>query len=231
MKDGKLRILIVDDEEAIRHFLKASLRAYQHTIFEAGSGQEALDLTSQAKLDLIILDLGLPDMDGVEVIREVRQWNNLPIIVLSVRNREQDKIAALDEGADDYLTKPFGVGELIARIRGVMRQAGGLVVGGTLRLGALFMDVARREVHIGTVMVSLTPTEFDILHILMQEAGKVLTHHQIIDRVWGAHQGDESRLLRVNISNLRKKIEPDPNQPVYIKTELGVGYRVVDPWE
>jgi two-component system KDP operon response regulator KdpE len=228
MKDGKLHVLVTDDESAIRHFLRASLSAYDHIITEADSGRQTIDLLAEQHPDLLILDLGLPDMDGVDVIREIRGWSSLPIIVLSVRNREVDKIAALDAGADDYLTKPFGVGELLARIRGVIRRTSGGVIDGVFQIGELQMDVGRRQVMIGRKEIPLTPTEFDILKILFQNLGKVLTHHQIIDKVWSTHQGDESRILRVNISNLRHKIEPDPNRPTYIKTDLGVGYRLCD---
>lgn len=228
MRDGKLHVLVADDEIAIRHFLKASLAAYDYVISEAEDGGQTIELLAEQHPDLLILDLGLPDMDGVDVIREVREWSSLPIIVLSVRNREMDKIAALDAGADDYLTKPFGVGELLARMRGVMRRTSGGVVDGVFKTGELRMGIARRQVMVGEREISLTPTEFDILKILFQNLGKVLTHHQIIDKVWGTHQGDEPRTLRVNISNLRHKIEPDPNRPTYIKTDLGVGYRLYD---
>lgn len=228
MRDGRLHILVTDDEIAIRHFLKASLSVYDHVISEADSGQKTIEMLSAQSPDLLILDLGLPDMDGVEVIHEIRGWSSIPVIVLSVRNREEDKIAALDAGADDYLTKPFGVGELLARIRGVMRRTTGGVVDGIFQTGSLSMDVGRRLVLLNFKEIPLTPTEFDILKLLFQNLGKVLTHHQIIDKVWSTHQGDESRILRVNISNLRHKIEPDPNRPTYIKTDLGVGYRLSD---
>ncbi|MCC7129428.1 MAG: DNA-binding response regulator [Anaerolineae bacterium UTCFX2] len=228
MKDGKLNILVTDDETAIRHFLKATLSVYDHVVTEADCGLKTIELLAKKHPDLLILDLGLPDMDGVEVIREIREWSSLPIIVLSVRNREEDKIAALDAGADDYLTKPFGVGELLARIRGVMRRSFSEMMAGIYQTGNLEMDVSRRQVTINGSEIQLTPTEFDILKTLFQKPGKVFTHYQIIDKVWNSHLGDESRLLRVNISNLRHKIEPDPNRPTYIKTDLGVGYRLND---
>ncbi len=225
MRDLKLKILVVDDEAAIRHFLKASLSVYQNTILEAETGNEAIEMVIRHRPDLMILDLGLPDMDGTEVISQVREWNQLPIIVLSVRNREEDKINALDAGADDYLTKPFGVGELLARMRVVIRRVSGPSGDGVILIGHFKMDLARRSVMVEGQEITLTPTEFDILRLLAQNAGKVLTHYQIIDKVWGTHTGDEARLLRVNISNLRHKIEPDPNRPDYIRTDLGVGYR------
>lgn len=228
MSGEKLKILVVDDEAAIRRFLHAALSANGHTVFEVDTGEGAIVMLEKHRPDLLILDLGLPDADGIDIIREVREWNNLPIIILSVRDHEEDKIIALDAGADDYLTKPFGVGELLARIRGVMRRVGGEISGGVLVMGLLKMDLDRREVSLNGQIMSLTPTEYDLLKILMQNSGKVLTHHQIIDRVWGTHLGEEDRLLRVNISNLRHKLEPDPNRPMFILTELGVGYRMND---
>jgi two-component system, OmpR family, KDP operon response regulator KdpE len=226
MNDSAFRILIVDDEPEIRRFLSASLKAQQHTVREAGDGAGALAAMRGGQVDLMILDLGLPDMDGVEVTRRVRAWSQAPIIVLSVRNRETDKIEALNAGADDYLTKPFGVGELLARIRVVMRRTGNTGSLPVYQAGELRVDVDRRQVSEGGKLIELTPTEFDLLCVLIQNAGKVITQRQLIHKVWGAAYEDESRLLRVNISHLRKKIEPDPNQPRYILTELGVGYRL-----
>jgi two-component system KDP operon response regulator KdpE len=228
MKHQVLKLLVVEDDEAIRHFLRASLAAYQHSVIEASRGETAIDLVYQMRPDLVILDLGLPDMDGVNVIREIREFSQVPIIVLSVRDREEDKIAALDEGADDYLTKPFGVGELLARMRGVMRRIDKSDEESSYQVGDLKMDLARHLVFLKEGEINLTPTEFQLLRHLMQNAGKVMTHRQIIDKVWGTHIGEEDRLLRVNISNLRHKIEPDMNRPRYIRTELGVGYRLVD---
>jgi two-component system, OmpR family, KDP operon response regulator KdpE len=227
MKSSQFRILIVDDEEAIRHFLRASLIAYHHSILEAENGGQAIDVCYQDHPDLMILDLGLPDMDGIEVINEVRDFSNLPIIILSVRNRETDKIAALDAGADDYLTKPFGVGELLARIRGVMRRVESKELEKTnYQVGQLVMNTERHQVMVNGKEIALTPTEFELLKILIQNEGKVLTHTFLIEKIWGTHIGEESRLLRVNISNLRHKIEPDIDRPRYIRTELGVGYRM-----
>jgi two-component system KDP operon response regulator KdpE len=174
----------------------------------------------------MILDIGLPDKDGVEVCKEIRTWSQMPIIILSVRDREVDKINALDAGADDYLTKPFGVGELLARIRGVMRRVNTHEEGPVYIEGDLSVDISRHIVTVNGMEVQLTPTEFDLLKVLIMEAGKVITHRQLIHKVWGTAYEDESRLLRVNISNLRRKIEPDLNQPRYIITELGVGYRL-----
>ena len=227
MQALSLKILVVDDEEAIRHFLRASLVAYKHTVIEAEDGEKAIEFCYQYHPDLVIVDLGLPDMDGVDVIREIRGFSTAPIIVLSVRNREQDKIAALDTGADDYLTKPFGVGELLARIRGVMRRISAPAQGKTIyQVDQLKLDTDRHQVLLGKSEILLTPTEFELLKVLIQNEGKVLTHHQLIEKIWGNHIEEEDRLLRVNISNLRHKIEPDINRPCYIRTELGVGYRL-----
>lgn len=228
MKPQALKVLVTEDDHAIRHFLRVSLAAYQHKVLEAQDGGHAIDIVFQEKPDLVILDLGLPDIDGVDVIREIRAFSQVPIIVLSVRNREGDKISALDAGADDYLTKPFGLGELLARIRGVMRRVSSYGEEGIYQNGPLKMDLARRQVTESGREIALTPTEFDLLKLLMENAGKVLTHRQIIDKIWGTHTGEEARLLRVNISNLRRKIEPDLNLPRFIQTELGVGYRLRD---
>jgi two-component system KDP operon response regulator KdpE len=222
---GTSRILVVDDEPEIRRFLRASLRAQQYEVLEASNGTQALELMTEHQPDLMILDLGLPDIDGVEITRRIREWSQIPIIILSVRDRERDKIEALDVGADDYLTKPFGVGELIARMRVVMRRISSEAQEPVFVIKGLKIDLSRHQVSLADKDITLTPTEFDLLHVLVQNAGKVITHRQLIRKVWGGGYEDESRLLRVNISNLRHKIEPDPNQPYYILTELGVGYR------
>lgn len=228
MNENSFRILIVDDEPEIRRFLRASLKTHQHEVIEAENGVEALSEMRIAHPDLMILDLGLPDIDGVEITRRVREWSQIPIIILSVRNREAEKIEALNAGADDYLTKPFGVGELLARIRVIMRRVVNVGTHPVYHFGDLEVNLDRHEVSRAGNEISLTPTEFDLLNILVQNAGKVVTQRQLIHKVWGAGYEDESRLLRVNISNLRRKIEPNPNQPQYILTELGVGYRLRD---
>jgi two-component system KDP operon response regulator KdpE len=225
MSEMSFRILIVDDEPEIRRFLRAALKMHQYEVLEAETGNQALKAIVDHRPELIILDLGLPDLDGIEVTRQVREWSRVPIIILSVRNRESDKINALDAGADDYLTKPFSVGELLARIRVVMRHISPTNQDPIYHIGNLSVDLARHHVSLENKEITLTPTEFDLLHALVQNAGKVITHHQLIHTVWGSAYEDESRLLRVNISNLRRKIEPNPNQPYYILTELGVGYR------
>ena len=221
-----LRIIVVDDEIEILRFLRASLSAHGNTVYEAGCGQDALRLAVDQRPDLMILDLGLPDIDGVEVTRRIREWSKMPIIILSVRNQEQDKIEALDSGADDYLTKPFGVGELLARIRVVMRRVVTVEGDPIYRVGKLEIDLAHHVVTLAEKEIPLTPTEFDLLKALAQNAGKVMTHRQLIHQVWGTIYEDEDRLLRVNIANLRKKIESLPSNPEYIQTELGVGYRL-----
>jgi two-component system KDP operon response regulator KdpE len=228
MVENSYRVLIVDDEAEIRGFLRASLKTHHHDVIEAESGKEALSQIRDSNPDLMILDLGLPDIDGVEVTRRVREWSQIPIIVLTVRNREADKIEALTVGADDYLSKPFGVGELLTRIQVVMRRVGNTGTKPVYQVGDLMVDGNRRQVMLAENVIDLTPTEYDILNLLIQNAGKVLTHRQIIQKVWGMAYEDESGLLRVNISNLRRKIEPNPNQPTYILTELGVGYRLKD---
>ena len=225
MSDKDVRVLVVDDERSIRRFLKASLGG-QFTVFEATSGEEALAAVVADRPDVIILDLGLPDMDGVEVTRRLREWTQIPIIVISVREQELDKIAALDAGADDYLTKPFGVGELMARLRAAVRRSAQAETEPVFQTGELVVDLNQREVLVKGQAVSLTPTEYDLLRTLVKYAGKVLTHDQLLRAVWGTAYESETHMLQVNISNLRHKIEPDPVRPTYIITEPGVGYRL-----
>ncbi len=220
------RVLVVDDEKAIRHFLRVSLAANGYSVYEATCGKEALRETSGVRPDVLLLDLGLPDMDGTEVIRRLREWSQMPIIVLSVREKEADKIAALDAGADDYLTKPFGVGELVARLRVALRRAAQTGPEIVFEVDDLKVDIGRRQVTLGGQEITLTPTEYDLLRVLVQHAGKVLTHHYLLRQVWGASHEPETHLLRVNVSNLRRKIEPDPTRPHYLLTEPGVGYRL-----
>jgi two-component system, OmpR family, KDP operon response regulator KdpE len=224
--DMKLRVLVVDDEPAIRRFLRVSLSAHGCTVFEASNGQEALAGVAAHRPDLVILDLGLPDIDGLEVTRQLREWTRLPIIILSVRGEEAEKIAALDAGADDYLTKPFGTGELLARMRAAVRRTNNPTVEPLFASGSLTVDLNRRLVAVDGAAVQLTPTEYDLLRLLVTHAGKVLTHHQLLREVWGAGYETEAHMLRVNISNLRRKLEPDASRPRYILTEPGVGYRL-----
>ncbi len=226
MSDLNPRVLIVDDERAIRRFLNVSLAANGYTVLEAANGQDALAIAAAQRPAVVILDLGLPDVDGVEVTRRLREWTPIPIIILSVRGDEIAKITALDAGADDYLTKPFGVGELLARIRVALRHADRPVDAPVFYLGDLTVDLARRAVSLAGREVQLTPTEYDLLNALVTNAGKVLTHHQLLRIVWGLGYEQETHMLRVNVSNLRRKIEPDPSRPRYILTEPGVGYRL-----
>ncbi len=226
MSETGARVLVVDDEPAIRRFLRVSLSAHGYVVFEADNGQAALSAVVADRPDLIILDLGLPDLDGIEVTRLLREWTHIPIIILSVRGQEADKIAALDAGADDYLTKPFGAGELLARMRVALRRAGQSGTEPVFTSGDLTVDLARRVVTVAGQEVQLTPTEYDLLRVLVTYAGKVLTHRQLLREVWGVGYGQEMHMLRVNVSNLRRKIEPDPARPRYILTEPGVGYRL-----
>ncbi len=221
------RILIIDDEVAIRRFLRTVLSSEEFALHEAEHGHAGLSVTATIRPDLILLDLGLPDLDGIEVIKRIREWSQVPIIVLSVREREDDKIAALDAGADDYLTKPFGVGELLARIRASLRRSQQVVPEPTFVRDDLEVNLDLRRVLVKGQEVQLTPTEYDLLKLLISQAGKVLTHRHILNKIWGPSHLEQPHVLRVNISNLRRKIEPDPTQPRYITTEPGVGYRLV----
>jgi len=225
METGQ-RVLVVDDETSIRRYLRAALSAQGFAIYEATNGQEAVNAVIANRPDIIILDLGLPDFDGIEVTRRLREWSQTPIIILSVREAESDKIAALDAGADDYLTKPFSSGELMARMRVAMRRLASKSDEPVLQVDNLKIDLSRRLVTVDEKEISLTPTEYDILRLLLQNAGKVLTHRQLLRQVWGTAYESEMHLLRVNISNLRGKIESDPGRPKYIVTEPGVGYRL-----
>jgi two-component system KDP operon response regulator KdpE len=220
------KILIVDDEDSIRRFLRVTLTSQGYTVLEAASGQEAVSNAATHKPDLVILDLGLPDVDGVEITRLLREWTQIPIIILSVRGSESDKIAALDAGADDYLTKPFGVGELLARLRAALRRATQATGEPVFASGTLKVDLARREVIAAGHEVQLTPNEYELLRVLVTHAGKVLTHRHLLREVWGTEYSEELHMLHVNISNLRRKIEPDPARPQLIITEPGVGYRL-----
>ncbi len=221
----RLKILIVDDERPIRRFLSASLGG-QFTILEASCGEDALSAAALNRPNVVILDLGLPDMDGLEVTRRLREWSDVPVIIISVRDQEQDKIAAFEAGADDYLTKPFSAGEMLARLRAVLRRAGEPEHEPVYQSGDLKVDLMKREVRVKDLYVMLTPTEYDILRILVTHAGRVLTHKQLLKEVWGQDTQADSHLLRVNMSNLRRKIESDPLRPHHILTEAGVGYRL-----
>jgi two-component system, OmpR family, KDP operon response regulator KdpE len=227
MTESRVRILVVDEELPIRRYLKSALTAHGYDVVEAATGEAAVQMVATARPDLVILDLGLPDLDGVEVIRRLREWTRrLPVIVLSVREHERDKVAALDAGADDYLTKPFSTGELLARLRASLRRAVQISEEPVFTLGNLTVDLAHRQVLCGEESVQLTPTEYDLLRVLVTHAGKVITHRHLLTAVWGQGYENAVHLLRVNISNLRHKLEPDPTRPCYIVTEPGVGYRL-----
>jgi two-component system KDP operon response regulator KdpE len=220
------KILVVDDEKAIRRFLDVSLTSQGYDVIEAASGSEALSMVDTQHPDLIILDLVLPDINGVEITRQLRQWTQVPIIIQSVRGSESDKIAALDAGADDYLTKPYGTGELLARIRVAWRHKSHPFEESVFVNRALSVDLSNRKVVVSEQEVQLTPTEYDILKAFINHAGRVITHRQLLQTVWGEQYGSELHMLHVNISNLRRKIELDPARPGYIITEPGVGYRL-----
>lgn len=226
-------ILIVDDEKPIRHFIKVSLETQKYACIEAKNGAEALTLATSHNPDIIILDLGLPDMDGLDVIRQLHGWSGMSIIVVSARGHEREKVQALDAGAADYLTKPFGVAELLARIRVALRRITSLdtQIGANqtaFKLGDLRIDWEKHRMAIHDQVVHLTPTEYKLLALLAKYQGKVLTHRFIINEIWGASSIDDTQSLRVCMGNLRRKIEEDTTQPRYIITEVGVGYRLVD---
>jgi two-component system KDP operon response regulator KdpE len=220
------RILVVDDETAILRFLRTALDTGEFSLHQAENGHAALAAAVAVRPDIILLDLGLPDMDGVEVISRIREWSQVPIIVLSVRELEDDKVKALDAGADDYLTKPFGVAELLARIRVALRRSLQQVQEPVFTFDELEVDLARRRVVVRREEIQLTPTEYELLRLLVTHAGKVMTHGHILRQIWGIAYVEQPHVLRVNISNLRHKIETDPSRPRYIVTEPGVGYRL-----
>lgn len=224
------RVLVVDDERSIRRALQTILARRGYRVEVAETGEEALESYSRQLPDLIILDLGLPDIDGVDVIRQVRARTNTPIIVLSARGAERDKVTALDLGADDYLTKPFGVDELLARVRVALRHFAVSSGGGTdaiFRTGDLMVDLEKRSVSLAGQEVRLTPTEYNLLKALISHPNKVLTERMLLREVWGPEYGDEGHYVHVYIARLRKKIEPNPQSPRYLRTEPGVGYRLL----
>jgi two-component system KDP operon response regulator KdpE len=222
-------ILLIEDEAEIRRFLRTTLRAHGFRLFEAATGKEGLAEARSRNPDLILLDLGLPDLEGTEVIRQIREWTATPILVLSARDQEQVKVAALDMGADDYVTKPFGVDELLARMRTALRHASrsAAEVGEPVfTLGDLKVDLGRRRVFVSTKEVHLTPIEYKLLTTLIRYAGKVMTHRQLLKEVWGPLHVEEGHYLRVYMRQLRNKLEKNPAHPRYFVTELGVGYRL-----
>ncbi|MFL0692309.1 MAG: response regulator [Agrobacterium tumefaciens] len=223
------RILVVDDEPQIQRFLKPSLTAAGYEVVEAGTGAEALKAVATQAPDLVILDLGLPDMDGKEVIASLRGWSDIPIVILSARDRESEKIAALDLGADDYVEKPFGIGELTARIRTALRHRGRRdAIPTVMEVDGLTIDPIKRIVARDGELVHLTPKEYDLLLLLSRHTGRVVTHRTLLTTVWGPAHGDDLHYLRVFIGQLRQKIEQDPTQPRIVRTEPGVGYRMAE---
>ncbi|WP_430512767.1 response regulator [Pannonibacter phragmitetus] len=222
------RILVVDDEPQIQRFLKPALTAAGYDVVEAATGGDALKAVATAAPDLVILDLGLPDMDGKDVIASLRGWSTLPILILSARDRESEKIAALDLGADDYIEKPFGIGELTARIRTALRHRGQTeALPQVLETDGLVIDTIRRTVSRDGGEIRLTPKEYDLLALLSRHAGRVVTHRILLTSVWGPAHGDDLQYLRVFIGQLRQKIERDPAAPAILRTEPGVGYRLM----
>ncbi len=227
MSDVAPRVVVVEDEMQIRRFVRAALEDEGCQVYEAETGAQALVEAGTRKPDLVILDLGLPDRDGITVIRELRSWSDVPVLILSARSNEDDKIGALDAGADDYLTKPFGVGELLARTRALLRRK--LRAGDTatpvVTFGRICVDLSRRTVHRNDEPVHLTPIEYRLLSVLLANSGRVLTHRQMLKEVWGPSYVESNHYARIYVARLREKLETDPAQPQHILTETGVGYR------
>jgi len=222
------KILVIDDEAAIRRFLKISLEADGFAYLEAGNGHEGLALAASHRPDLIVLDLGLPDLDGLTILKRIREWSGVPVIILTVKDAERDKVSLLDAGADDYLTKPFSVPELIARIRVALRHAQPQDADAVFRSGTLEIDLTKRTVTRDGALVKLTATEYALLRLLVKSPGRVLTQTQLLREVWGPGSIEQTQYLRVFIGHLRKKLEVDPSRPRLILTEPGVGYRLSD---
>lgn len=226
MSDTSPVVLIVEDERQIRRFMRAALESEGCTVMENDRGRPGLLDAASSKPDLVLLDLGLPDIDGVEFIRDLRTWSTAPVIIVSARNDEREKIRALDAGADDYLTKPFGVGELLARVRALLRRQQRHHDSDTvLRFGDISVDLARRHVSRGGVDIHLTPIEYRLLSVMLSSNGKVLTHRHLLREVWGPGYAESNHYLRIYVGHLRQKLENDPTQPRHFLTETGVGYR------
>lgn len=225
-------VLIVEDDKTIRHFIRVSLETQKYACLETDTGGMGISLCLSRQPDVVILDLGLPDIDGIDVIRSIREASSVPILVVSARGHEREKVEALDAGADDYLTKPFGIGELLARIRVILRHRVHTLYTeetvGSWHVGALTIDFERRRVMLDGQIVHLTPTEYKLLSILAIQHGRVLTHRYLAQEIWGGFNADNTQSLRVCMGNLRRKLEANPAQPKYIVTEVGVGYRMVD---
>ena len=229
MTEAAPLVLLIEDEPQMRRFLRAALESHEYRLVEATTSREGLAQATSRNPDVILLDLGLPDGDGIDLARRIREWSTTPIIVISARGKEQDKIAALDAGADDYLTKPFDVGELMARLRVALRHAtrsGGAASEPVFSVGDLRVDLAGRQVFVAGTEVHLTPTEYRLLTLLIHHAGKVLTHRQLLKEVWGPNAVEHSHYVRVYMTQLRHKLEADATRPRYLLTEPGVGYRL-----
>ncbi|MBI3507138.1 MAG: response regulator transcription factor [Proteobacteria bacterium] len=223
------KILIVDDEPQIRRFLRTGLSVQGFEVIEADSGAEALRVAPTAGADIVVLDLQLGDMDGLDVLRRLREWTWLPVLILSVRDREADKVRALELGADDYMTKPFGAAEFVARVNALLRRIPEIAAQPKFAVGELAIDMARRQVFIGEGEIKLSPKEYQLLQFLARHAGKVATHQQMLNEVWGPGHAEDAHYLRIFMRKLRNKIEADATRPRYIVTELGVGYRLLAP--
>ena len=229
----KVSVLIIEDEKSIRDFISKTLSSSEYKVATAANGKDGMALITSSLPDLVLLDLGLPDMDGLEMIKKTREWSSLPIIVISARTQEKEKVHALDAGADDYITKPFGTNELLARIRTAIRHNNRLVDDGTnsnrpYSADGLTIDFEKRRVILEDKEIHLTRVEYKIVSLLAKNSGKVMTYDTLIDQVWGPYADDNNRILRVNMANIRRKIEANPGEPKYIFTELGVGYRMLE---
>ena len=233
MNENRPVVLVIEDDPPIRRFLRTSLVNHDYEVIEAETGKAALALAAQQPPDLVILDLGLPDVDGREIIARLREWTAVPIVIVSARGQEKDKVAALDAGADDYLTKPFGVSELLARLRVALRRAASLAgakgaEAAQFHVGDLTLDLAARRVFLAGGEIHFTPIEYRLLTTLARHAGKVLTHRFLLREVWGVAYAEQTHYLRIFMANLRRKIESDPARPRYLLTEQGVGYRMAE---
>ncbi len=230
MTNHPLQVLVIEDELQIRRYLRTSLAGHGYTLLEASSGQEGIEQTAQLQPDCVILDLGLPDMDGLEVLRRIRSWSAVPVVILTARGQEQEKISLLDAGADDYLTKPFSVGELLARIRAALRRTAGMQASESpvTAIGDLRVDLAHRQVFRAGEEIHLTPIEYRLLSALVRNLGRVVTQRQLLQEVWGPEYTDAPHYLRIYMQHLRHKLEADPARPRYLLTEPGVGYRLRD---
>lgn len=226
-----MKLLIIEDEKNIRNFITSVLTAEKYHVIQARNGKEGISQAASQCPDIILLDLGLPDMDGLDVISKIREWTNTPIIVISARIQEDDKVAALDLGADDYITKPFGNSELLARIRTALRhsnQNGEHTISKTYCAKGLCIDFEKYTVTQNGKEIHLTQNEFKIVSLLAKNSGKVLTYESIIEHIWGPYSENDNTILRVNMANIRRKLEPNPTEPIYLFTEIGIGYRMVE---